>query len=96
MTGPAITFSLVATLSLILLLAGLVVSRVKRGADWIERNPDRVEFNYIPGATRPDVVEVWADGELLMSYFWIDGQDAFPGSPLGRIHAMYQAREIPA
>ena len=90
------TISLVAILAALLLLAGAVLAFLKRDADWIERNPDRVEFNYISRGPQPDVVEVWAEGELLLSYFWQDGAMASPTSPLGRIHAMYQSREIPA
>ena len=52
-----------------------------------------VDFHYVACSTYPDYIEVWYNGHRIYIYKWIDGEDAFPGSKVGKIHAKYQAKE---
>lgn len=60
--------------------------------DWIDvalKNRDRLDFNYISAVSHSDRVEVWLDGRHLGTYIWLDGEDAYKSSDLGRLHACF-------
>lgn len=56
-------------------------------------------FQYLSRATVPDIINVYRPltGELVLTYAWIEGEEALPTSPLGRLHERfktYQAQQV--
>ena len=74
----------------LLLLIGYVLWKI-----WVIRTilEKDVSFHYVANSSLPDVIQVWYKSHHIYSYTWINGEQAFPGSRLGRIHARYRAKE---
>ena len=77
------------------LLAALIIAFIKarkrsRLMYVVDHHPEELEFNFIAGIIVPDVIEVWHNGERLKVYYWIEGEDAFYASELGKLHAVFK------
>ena len=54
------------------------------------KTPDRLAFHYQAKAIYPDSIEVWRENKMLLRYDWINGEDAYPSSRLGRLHTLFK------
>lgn len=54
--------------------------------------PEELTFHYVSQAVHPDYIQVWQGKRYLTTYLWVDGENAYPESELGKLHAIYESK----
>ena len=61
----------------------------------LELPTELIKFHYTSGSTTLDVIRVYVNDKMVYAYYWVCGEEAYPNSKLGKLHAIFKGKRYP-